>query len=77
MTNEHKGFIAGLALGSFVSMLLILFSCIAVASLAPMIVPLASLGVFLGIFSASLVAMTWATQPSYGNRLTVLAEVAL
>jgi hypothetical protein len=76
MTNEHKGFIAGLSLGSFISMLLILFSCIAVANLAPVIVPLASVGVFLGIFAASLIAMTWATQPNFGPRLTVLAEMA-
>jgi|HubBroStandDraft_3_1064219.scaffolds.fasta_scaffold155909_4 hypothetical protein len=76
MTNEHKGFIAGLALGSFISMLLILFSCIAVANLAPVIVPLASVGVFLGIFAASLIAMTWVTQPAFGTKLTLLAELA-
>jgi hypothetical protein len=76
MSNEHKGFIAGLALGSFISMLLVLFGIIAMPGLASVVAPLAAVGVFLGVLSATLIAMTWATQPAFGAKLTLLAELA-
>lgn len=76
MTNEHKGFIAGLALGSFVSMLLVLFSILAVPTLAAAITPLATLGVFLGVFAATLVGMSWATTPSCVSCGFLVAELA-
>lgn len=75
MTNEHKGTIAGVALGSFISMLLILFAIVTMPGLSAVIVPLAALGVFLGAFSGCLVTMTWATREGLTNRFMVL-EVA-
>lgn len=61
MTYVQKQIIAGLAFGSFASMLLVLFSIVTVPVLAT--AGVAAVGVGLGIFSACLVTMTWATQP--------------
>ncbi len=76
MTSQHKGTIAGLALGSFISMLLVLFAIIAMPGLADVIAPLATLGVFLGVFSATLVGMTWATGTQAFSCRFLVAELA-
>jgi hypothetical protein len=61
VTYVQKQIIAGLAFGSFASMLLVLFSIVTIPVLAT--AGVAAIGVGLGIFSACLVTMTWATQP--------------
>lgn len=70
MTNAQQGFIAGLSLGSFISMLLILFSIICIPTLP--VVMLASVGVFMGAFSGCLVTFTWASFPSASAALVYL-----
>jgi hypothetical protein len=69
VTHTQKQIIAGLAFGSFACMLLVLFSMIAVPVLVS--AGVASLGVFLGIFSGSLVAMSWATNEHRASRFLV------
>jgi hypothetical protein len=71
MTTDQKGVIAGLALGSFVSMVLILFGLITMPGLVTVAVPLAALGVFLGVFSGSLVTMTWWSGEAMTSRFFV------
>lgn len=75
MNPNNQAIIAGLSLGSFISMLVILFAIVTMPGLASVVAPLAALGVFLGAFSASLVTMTWMTGEAVTNRFMVL-EVA-
>lgn len=71
MSQSQKGTIAGLALGSFISMLLVLFACITMPFAATMLAPLAAFGVFLGAFSGCLVTMTWATSQHFTTHALV------
>lgn len=60
MNRNSQATIVGLALGSFLSMLLVLFTLTAGTIAVTAVLPLAALGVFFGAFAAALVTGMWA-----------------
>ncbi len=76
MRPHQVGIVAGLAFGSFINMLVILFACACVSGLSAFLVPLATFGVFLGVFAATLVVMTIYTAENVSTDGVLVTELA-
>jgi hypothetical protein len=74
MSELHKGFIAGLAIGACLAMLTLLTFIWLVPTTA-FLLPLAAVGVFMGALAIMLAGMMWVVAAPPATTYFVVAEI--